>query len=308
MAGGSCAAVAVSGDALGHRVELTFPAADISSFPELRFWIRADRRATGSDVLPFYWRLSLAAASLTFDAPANTWRRLIPVFQRNVWETVRLSLSDLPTPIRNGLSAFRLECIDSSVPFVCQLDDLRAVRPQVIRDAEAALTEALDKKVSFSGTAAPAVVVNPEGPAPPAAPCLLIRPYDVQRAADRDSGVSTPGEFTETGMRFWPAPTPFYLFYEVEARGLDPVQRAALTELVLDRFVPAGAILVNGTPTSVEIVPATPVEPRNPELVARTPLRLRLLTSIQKGPESQAAVRPYKEVRVNVDFPMGAAK
>ncbi len=309
MAGGACARVAASKGSLDHRVELTFPAADISSFPELRFWIRSDRRANGSETFPFYWRMSLASAALSFDAPANTWRRLIPVFQANVWEAVRLSVSEVPAQIRTGLNGVRLECIDSSVPFTCHLDDLRAVRPQLIRDAEAALTEALDLKISFSGTPVPAAVVNADGPAPPGAPCLLIRPYDIQRATERDAGVSMPGEFTETGMRFWPAPTPFYLFYEVEARGLNPLQRAALTELVLDRFVPVGTVMVNGTPSSVEIVLAPPVDPRPAELVARTPLRLRLLTALQKGPETRAAVRPYKEVRIDADFPaVGASK
>ncbi len=297
-----CLSVAVHAGATGHLLQRSV-SIDLAEPSELRFWVRSDRRADGSTDRPFYWKLRLASAAMTFDAPGNTWYRLIPVQRDNTWEMVRLSINDLPAAIRSNVTGIRLECIEAGQDFQSWIDEFIAVLPQMVSDVETALLDSMHNRVTIGGNAVPAALLNPDAPSTPAPPVFSVIPYEIRRADELVRWGTTPGDFTDTGFRLWPNAVPYYLFYDVDARVENASQRAELLDFVLQRFSPMGRLVVNGAPLTAEILAAPPVEPLPPTRVGRTPLRLRVTAAQQSEPEPLAAVRPYRNVIVETDQP-----
>ncbi len=105
---------------------------DLSEFEELRFWIRADRRADGSRQRPFYLEFSYDD---TGDAPNEEHRWFVPVNRPGVWEQRRVGIEG---DRRSAVERFRFRCL-TDLPFTCRVDELLAVREELLADLEEAL-------------------------------------------------------------------------------------------------------------------------------------------------------------------------
>lgn len=121
-------------------------AMDLSQFEELRFWIRADRPADGSARTPFFLEFSYIDAG---DAPGEEHRWFVPVNQANTWEQRKIGLEN---DRRSAIVAFRFTGI-VSFAFTCNLDDLLALRPEMLPDLEAALLSHLSQGAPLPGLA-----------------------------------------------------------------------------------------------------------------------------------------------------------
>lgn len=119
--------------AVGRTATYT-PAAplDLSGFDELRFWLRADRAADGSQAAP-YW--------LTFeyrdqnDAVGEEHRWFVPVNAAGVWEQRRIGIA---ADRRSAVNRLRFTALDDE-PFAISVDELLAVEEQMLVDLEGAL-------------------------------------------------------------------------------------------------------------------------------------------------------------------------
>ncbi len=248
---GVSARVTANAAATGHALRRTIPAVDITDYPELRLSIRADRVA-GSGGAPFFLELRLGSAAVPLSDPNNHWHRLLPVRRVHIWEIARLSTDDLAPGIASGLSAIQLRCVDASRPFTAYLDDLVAVSPQMLADADRAFEDRL-AGITVGGTAAPAAVRTPAEPAP-AGPALDILHIDVRHAPDRVRDVRRLRDFTVEGARLAPLGIPYDIDYSVAAVAATRDAQAALIEAVLDRIGPVDELVVAGERLPTELV------------------------------------------------------
>lgn len=132
--------VAAAG-ATGASAEVTLaPPLDLGAYDELRLRIRATRPADGSETRPFYLELSYTDAG---DGAGDEHRWLVPVARSGAWERRHFGVE---SDRRGQVSSVRLTCLDGS-PFECFVDQLVAVREELVDDLEASLAEALDGTV-----------------------------------------------------------------------------------------------------------------------------------------------------------------
>lgn len=126
-----------SAAAAGEVVRLT-PAAplDLGGYDELRFWVRSTRRARGSAEAPFYLAIAYHDAA---DLAADVHRWLVPVGRTGRWEHVTIGIG---ADRRTAVDEIRFD-VEAAFPFECQVDELRAVRAEMLRDAEEALARHL---------------------------------------------------------------------------------------------------------------------------------------------------------------------
>lgn len=242
--------VVASPAAAGHLLRRTLPAGvDITDRTELRLSIRANRRA-GVPGAPFFLELRLGSTAMPLSDPANTWHRLLPVRTPHTWETVRLSLSDLPAQIAGGVTQLQLRCLDA--PVTVYLDDVIAVLPQMLADADRALQTRL-AGISVGGSAVTAAVRAP-GQQAPAAPALDIVHFDLRYAPHRLREDRRLRDFTAGGAREVSLGEPYDLDYALTPVAGDRATQAALLEGVLDRLTPYGELTVDGERLPAELV------------------------------------------------------
>jgi hypothetical protein len=121
-------------------------ALDLNAFDELRFWVRAARAADGSALNPFFLEFSYLDAN---DLPGEEHRWFVPVNSPNRWEQRRIGIEQ---DRRGQITRLRFRCL-TDLPFVCHLDELLAVREEVLVDVEQALTLLLDNTLTLPGLA-----------------------------------------------------------------------------------------------------------------------------------------------------------
>jgi hypothetical protein len=117
---------------------------DLSGFDELRFWIRADRRADGSARAPFYLEFSFRDAG---DAAGEEHRWFVPVNAANVWEQRRIGIGG---DRRTAVDRVQITCLDAG-SLACWVDELLAVSEQMLLDLETALINVLGASLSVPG-------------------------------------------------------------------------------------------------------------------------------------------------------------
>lgn len=288
---------------LDHRAERAFPAEDLSTLDELRLWIRSSRPGDGAPGRPLFLELALASAGVAFDDPANTWRRRLPVTGPGRWELVRLSLDDLPGPVRSAVSAMRLTVIDESVAFTVHLDALFGARDEMIVDAEAALLERLDGTLPVDGGNAGAQFYHTTGTAPPNAPpagqrpTLRIRLEGVHPSRTTHRAAGTARDYAGDGLRMDARAEPYALDYALEPFTDQRSHDAALLDGLLRAFAPRAELVAGGVPLPVEWRGVTP-EPLAGE---RAVGRLRILTTLAVRPA--VLVHPVRDIEITVDAP-----
>jgi hypothetical protein len=119
---------------------------DLSGFDELRFWILGDRPADGSANAPFYLELFYIDQS----DPTKEFRWYVPVNEGGRWEQRFIGLGANP---RASVTTIGFRALPP-VPFSCSIDELLAVREEMMSDAEAALIRELERDIVLSGLTA----------------------------------------------------------------------------------------------------------------------------------------------------------
>lgn len=245
---GRIVATAASG---GHSLRRPLAAVDLTAFTELRLSLRASTVADGGDH-PFFLELRLGSAALPLSDPTNTWHRRLPVAEPGHWETVKLGIDDIPPAIAGATTQLELRCIGAA-PFTAHVDDVTAVRPEMLADVDRALEQRLSG-MSVGGTP---VTVNVRAPseAPPAAPALDLVNFDVRYATDRvRDAVETRDHTSGGGVRLVPIGTPYDLYYLLFPVAANRGMQTAIVEAVLERLEPYDELLVDGDLLALELV------------------------------------------------------
>jgi len=292
VASGSRVQLQAQAGSAGHYAERTFAAAaDLSDTDELRLWTSGTRAADGTDARPFFLRLRLASAAVGFDSAANTWVRLLPCLQPNVWQLQQLTIADLPAPIRGAVTAVRLEATGAQA-FACVFDSLIAVQERVLADVESSLVAELHEQVKLKGAAVPASVYLPGG-ALPAAPNIRVSPALIEYAPELSVPIEMRTDYTPDGFSLRPARKGYQLYYDLDADGAQPTDRALLLDFALDRLTTA-PLRVNGEYLPVDVVPV-PVPTSAPPV--RLPVRIRV-RAWKSGPGAAVPAKAVKQVTV----------
>ncbi|MFI1169999.1 hypothetical protein [Streptomyces melanogenes] len=235
--------VTATARATGHLLRRTIAAVNVAGAAELRLSIRSDRVA-GAEGGAFFLELRLGSAALAVSDPANTWHRLLPVRAKEVWHTVRLSLDDLPPAVAEGVTQLQLRCVDARVPFTAYLDDVIAVTPQMLVDADRAL-EARLGGITVGGSPIAAAVRSSAQPAPTGSALDIVQ-FDLRYAPDRVRDMRRLRDFTASGARLVPLGDPYTVDYAITPVAPTRAAQAALLEAVVARLAPFDELSVDG--------------------------------------------------------------
>lgn len=286
--------------ARNHTLRRTLPGVDLSAYDDLRLWIYSDRVADGSDARPFFLELRLGSAAMGLADPANRWQRYLPVSGAATWESVRLDLRDVDPSVRSAVAAVQIRCADASSSFVCYIDDLLAVRDQMLGDVEAALVARLDRRIVSGATRIAAVVAVAGAPAAATQPFILITHYDVRFSDARTSSARVSTDFSNGGYQIRPPAYAYDLVYQIEAWADDRATQTQILEFVLSELTPRGELVVGGLPLPIDggiLLPA--LEVIGGHRTSRVPLFYRISARQEVG--APQPVRAVKAVVVNVD-------
>ena len=135
----------VASGAASATATMTFGAAglDLRGFDELRFWIIADRRADGTSNAPFYLELFY----IDLGSPAIEFRWFVSVNASGHWEHRTVGLGANP---RSAVGTIGFRALQPTA-FACAIDELLAVREEMLHDAERALTVEIERDVAIAG-------------------------------------------------------------------------------------------------------------------------------------------------------------
>jgi hypothetical protein len=294
--GGQTMRVEVGSDALGHRVERTLAALDLTRFDDIELWVRCDRAADGSEAKPFFVEVRLGSAALAIGANGNAWQRLIPIAAPGTWQAVPLALDDLPAAVRGSVSQIRLTCVDASAPFALELDRITALRPELLADVDAALIDRIGGRLQVRNAAVPAVVLP--GDAPPE-PFFRITSYGVRPAPERSPSSGTRSDYTGQGFSIRPPSVPFDLLYAVDAVAADRADAAALLQFVYSELTPTGVLDVAGRPVTIEWVEAPQLA--RTDIAGQPTVYLKVSTAQRATAVREPAVPPFNRIDVEVD-------
>lgn len=237
--------------ALDHRLRRSFAGIDLSPHDELRLWVRADRPADGTPERPFYLEARLGNAALPIGDPQNGWHRFLPVSRTGSWELVSLALDDLPGQVRGSLERLELRCVDDSAPFTLWIDDLAAVREEMVGDVEAALVAELGGRLVLDGNPVPAHVENP-GQNAPQVPYVRLELVEIRRGSDRPRAGEVRRDYSGSGYRIAGAHYDFDLVYDIDAVSGSRQHTTRILELVLGRLAPRTRLAAAGRPVLVD--------------------------------------------------------
>jgi len=291
-------------NAMGHYAQGAVPAANVEGYEELRLYVRGDRRGDGRAAPP-YLQLQLASATAGFDDPANTWSRRLPVAPDGAWQTVRLTLDDLPSALQTNINALRVTCTDASLPFACTLHTLLAVREEMVQDVETALVEWLDGQVVLDGTPVPAVLDyevpgETRSAVPPGQrPQIRLVPYDLQPADAMMHRHAVRRDYTGDGYSMAPDADIFALSYEAELHTQSRPEQAALLEFMLDALTPQATLVVAGLERPVRAVfPDSWRREDGPHAASNS---VRFVVTTRRERTRPAPVVPVSEVIIETD-------
>jgi hypothetical protein len=250
------------------------PALDLRDADELRLWLRSSRPGDGRPARPFY----LAIEAATDTAEPELWRRFLPVVQPDVWALHRLFLGDMPTGLRGGVGLLRLVSLDATTAFSAALDDVVAVRPEPVRDVEAALIACLE---TLSGMTA--IIDVPESPGMRARPFVLVTPWSIvpiERATGIDEAIDN---FTDGGAFVRTAPASLQLEYRIDVFADDRAEKARALEAISGFILSSTRLVAANVPLVLEPFAPSPEDAATLE-AGRTPVYVRVVTEVETGP------------------------
>lgn len=109
---------------------------DLSDADELRFWIRSNRAAHGTETRPFYLEFAYTDAG---DTATDVHRWFVPINRQGSWEHRRIGIEG---ERRSQVNALEFRCL-ADLSFTCNVDELLAVRDEILADVERALERRL---------------------------------------------------------------------------------------------------------------------------------------------------------------------
>jgi hypothetical protein len=301
---GPTARIDCAAGSAGHYVEGVGPPVDLRPWQDLLLWVRSDRVANGSTSDPFFLEVRLGSATAPVGGGGNPWLRLVPVDQLAAWQAVPLSLADLPLAVAEAATTIRLTCVDASVAWSLTIDAVIAVAPEMLADADHALVDRLDSRLTLDGTTVPAVLV-PRAGADLQPPLLRLSNYDIRpdRATTPIDGPRT--DFTGSAFTVRAPATVYQLDYAIEAVATDRSGEARMIQFVLDTLTPTAVLVSAGRTISAEWIdqPTTAAPP----VIAPPPdhpvVHVRLRTAQPGRAPAQPAVPPFNEIAVQADQP-----
>src|SRR5262249_42054638 len=161
-----------------------------------------------------------------------------------------LSLDDLPSFIRSALNIVEFQCAQTSPAHLFYIDSIIAVREELLTDVEAALAGVLHEKLTTADhTKIPAVVHNPDGPAP-VAPQIRIYLTEIKMDESRNT-YSRRRDFAGQSFRLQLPLTGYGFIYELEAIAGEPDTRARIFDFLLASFAPRNTLEVNAVPLPI---------------------------------------------------------
>jgi hypothetical protein len=281
-----------------HRVQRSLANLNLSEFDELRFWLWSDRMADGTPGHPFFLAAYLGSAALPIGSAGNTWTRSLPVQQTRTWELVRLSLDDLPAAVRSAANLLQLRCIDAATSFTCNLDDLLAVREQMITDIEVALLARLHNQFSVNGLMVAAMVYHPENQPAVSMPYIHIRQYDLRYAGERTPVVQSRTDYANSSFLLRPVSVAYDVFYALDVFAQSRTEKTQIMEFILRQFAPRSELLVTGVLLTLEWVAIEPFDQNGQLHSDRYHMHFKVSTRQEVGPAQR--VRPPSTVVVEV--------
>jgi hypothetical protein len=291
--------VSATTSALGHQVQRSLANLNLGNFDELRFWAWSDRTADGSASKPFFLEARLGSAALPVGSAGNTWSRVLPVSQGSTWELIRLSLSDLPGGVRSAANLLQIRCIEAAASFNFNLDDLLAVREQMITDIDTALLTRLNNTFSVNGNQVQAVIYHPELQPTSQQPFIQIKQYDIQYCGERTPLVQSRADYSGSGFMLRPSNIAYDVFYELDFFAQIRSEKTQIMEFVLQELSPLSHLLVNDVPLTVDWVVMDPFDHNGQLRSDRCLLYFKVATRQEVGPV--LVVRPPSTVIVEVD-------
>jgi hypothetical protein len=279
-------------DALLHSLRRNLGGLDLTGFDELRLWVYGDRAADGTPANPFVLEMTLGSAALGLDDPANTWVRYLPVSRPGAWEPVRLTLGDLPATIRGAVTRMRLRCVSAARPFQWYVDDILAVREEMIADVDAALVARLHNRLTIGANTVPAVMQPANGALNQTAPFFKITHYDVVYSRERTSTTRPRGDFINDGYSLRPQANAYELYYQITAEADDRPAQSKMLEFALRALPPFGDLSVNGFLLPLESVVVPPFDQVGRLQTDTIPIFYKVSTRQEVGtPELVSGVR-----------------
>jgi hypothetical protein len=233
---------------LGVGASVTFAVPlDLGAFDELRFWLHASRGASGSQTAPFFLEFSYTD---TGDLPGELHRWSVPVTEAGKWEHRRVGIEQ---DRRTAINQMQFRCL-TDLPFVCRIDELLAVREEMLADLESALT------LRLGGLTIPGLTTLPLTQAANGGTQMLIAPAPGFEAGNQ---VLVAGGSLGDEIR------------DVTAVSHTPLETRLTLAATLDGNFPAGTGTVSlRGPVIVEVAPGSAPSTLMPAIVV-TPLDAR---------------------------------
>lgn len=282
----------------GHRVERNVVPIDLTTFDELRWWVRADRISDGSPLAPMRLRIELGSAALPIGSAMNTWHRLVPVNRPNTWEFVSIALDDLDPQVAGAADTIRFTVVDHSAAGIdpamtVWLDELIACRPQLVTDPTAALVDLLDGHLVLTGPV-PAALFVPGG-VEPAPPWIRVAIDDVAFCDRRTVSTSVKSDFVDAGYRLRSESIAYDLRYRIEPATADPAEYVAIVDFVIATLAHRRTLLVGGLELALDRLPTTKRDRRR-----RAPL-LRYVVAARTERTDNRVFAPVAEIELLTD-------
>ncbi len=282
----------------GHRIERNVAPIDLTTFDELRWWVRADRIGDGSPSAPMRLRAELGSAALPIGSAMNTWHRLVPVTRSNTWELVRVALDDLDPQVAGAADTIRLTVIDHSADGIdaavtVWLDELIACRPHLVADPTDALVGLLDGQLVLAAPV-PAALSVP-GSVEPASPWIRVAIDDVAFCDQRTVSTSAKSDFVDDGYRLRPESIAYDLRYRIEPATADPAEFVAIVDFVIATLAHRRTLLVGGLELALDRLPATKRDRRR-----RAPV-LRYVVAARTERTDDRVFMPVAEIELLTD-------
>lgn len=273
-------------NALNHTLRRTFAATDLTHFTELRLWLLGERPADGTPSRPFFLEIRMGSAALGLNAPGNTWQRYLPVSQAGVWEPVRVSIGDLPAAVRSAMTVMQLRC--AAAPCACHIDEIIAVRDDIVTDVDQALLAILNQGLTLAGNAVAAVLHPANGVLGQARPYFEIANYDILFSRERTDSNRPRIDYTDKGYTIGPSSYAYELFYQVKAVADDRASQSQMLDFALRSLPARGRLLVNGVVLPMEAITVYAFDQPGGVRTEDIPLFYRISVRQETGPSDLA--------------------
>lgn len=258
----------------------------LDSYPEVRLWLNASRKADGSADCPVYASFQVGRGA---DVLAS-WPLLIA--RSGVWELARLDLSGVSDRTVDWVG---FAWVDPTVSFQLIADDLMAVREEPLADADAAFLALLDGQTAATdgGPPVPAAIWQDDldgWAEPETRPYIRLIPYAIDLARDRMNAGEIRGVTAAGKLWVSDPPVPYDLAYAIDVVGGTRAEKARLYEFLLALLFPERTVWVGSELLLLQWQPAPAAEQPAwtsagslPAGGGRVAVHVRLRTSLQSG-------------------------